>query len=302
MLTTEQVATYHRDGFIRIDNALSPTRLAQINTWLDGCVARAKGVASSNEVYDFEDTHTPESPRVRRIKDPVARDPLFWEVARDASVIDPLTQLLGPNIRLFGSKLNMKSAGYGAPVEWHQDWAFYPHSNDDGLAIGIMLDDVTEENGPLMVMPGSHKGPILNHHNDEGFFIGGIEDAAHKLDLSKTVPIHGRAGSMSVHHVRAIHGSALNLSGRPRRILFYEIFAADAWPLWSDVTTIKYRNFEHYRDMIIVGEHSNQPRMEAVPVRMPGPWQGGKVDGIFAIQGAGKQRHFGSYREKVGAM
>ena len=302
MLSNEQVAAYHRDGYIHVDNALSPALLARVNAWLDGCIARAHGVAASNEVYDFEDTHTPQVPRVRRIKDPVARDALFWEVIRDPGVIGPLQQLIGPNIRLFGSKLNMKAAGYGAPVEWHQDWAFYPHSNDDVLAAGIFLDDVDADNGPLMVIPGTHTGPILNHHNDEGIFIGGIEDAAHRCDLDKAVPIHGRAGSMSVHHVRAIHGSALNLSGRPRRILFYEIAAADAWPLWSDVTTIKYRNYAHFNEQMIVGVPTNEPRMEAVPVRMPGPWKDGKVDGIFAVQGQGKQRHFGSYREVAGAV
>jgi hypothetical protein len=302
MLSEHQVAAYHRDGFIHVDNALSPDMLARVHEWVEGCVERARGVATSNEVYDFEDSHTPESPRVRRIKDPVSRDPLFWDVVRGPGITGPLTQLLGPNIRLFGSKLNMKSAGYGAAVEWHQDWAFYPHSNDDVLAIGIMLDDVTEENGPLLVLPGTHTGPVLDHHNDEGIFVGGIEDAGHKLDLSKAVPIHGRAGSMSVHHVRAIHGSALNLSGRPRRILFYEIAAADAWPLWSEVTTTKYRNQAHFQDLMIAGEHTNQPRLAAVPVRMPAAWKGGKVDSIFAAQGAGKQRYFGALKEPVAAM
>ncbi len=302
MLSNNDVAAYHRDGFIHVENALTPARLAEINAWLDGCIARAKGVAVSNEVYDFEDSHTPDAPRIRRVKDPVARDRLFWDVIRDPGVIGPLQQLLGPNIRLFGSKLNMKSAGYGAPVEWHQDWAFYPHTNDDVLAAGIFLDDVDAENGPLMVIPDTHKGPILSHHNDEGFFVGGIEDAAHRCDLDKAVPIYGCAGSMSVHHVRAIHGSSLNLSGKPRRILFYEISAADAWPLWSDVTGLKYRNFEHFRQMMIVGDVTIEPRMEAVPVRMPGPWKDGKVDGIFAVQTQGKQRHFGSYKDVAGAM
>jgi phytanoyl-CoA hydroxylase len=300
MLSNDQVAAYRRDGFIRVDNALSPALLARVNAWVDGCVARARGVAASNEVYDLEDTHTPEAPRVRRVKDPVARDPLFWEVIRDPGVIGPLQQLIGPNIRLFGSKLNMKSAGYGAPVEWHQDWAFYPHTNDDVLAAGIFLDDVDAENGPLMVLPGTQTGPILSHHSD-GIFIGGIEDAARKIDLSKAVPIHGRAGSMSVHHVRAIHGSALNLSGKPRRILFYEMAAADAWPIWSDVIALKYRSYAQFNEHMIVGEPTNEPRMEALPVRMPGPWKDGKVDGIYAVQGDGKQRYFGSYREKVGA-
>ena len=52
----------------------------------------------------------------------------------------------------------MKSAQYGSPVEWHQDWAFYPHTNDDMLAIGVLLDDCDLANGPMLVTPGTHIG------------------------------------------------------------------------------------------------------------------------------------------------
>ena len=51
------------------------------------------------------------------------------------------------------SKLNTKFEKGGSAVEWHQDWAFYPHTNDDVLAVGVMLDDVNLSNGPLMVIP-----------------------------------------------------------------------------------------------------------------------------------------------------
>ena len=47
----------------------------------------------------------------------------------------PPAQLIGPGVRYNGHKLNMKSGEYGSPVEWHQDWAFYPHTNDDLLAV-----------------------------------------------------------------------------------------------------------------------------------------------------------------------
>ena len=70
----------------------------------------------------------------------------------------------GPTVRLQTTKLNTKAPGGGAAVEWHQDWAFYPHTNDDLLAIGLILADVDEANGPLMVIPGSHKGPTLEPH------------------------------------------------------------------------------------------------------------------------------------------
>ena len=48
----------------------------------------------------------------------------FDQVARDPDVVDIVAQLVGADVRLYGGKMNLKSAGYGAPVEWHQDWAF----------------------------------------------------------------------------------------------------------------------------------------------------------------------------------
>ena len=48
-------------------------------------------------------------------------------------------------------KLNFKlpNKKKGSEVGWHQDWAFYPHTNDDLVTVGIYLDDCTEKNGPL---------------------------------------------------------------------------------------------------------------------------------------------------------
>jgi ectoine hydroxylase-related dioxygenase (phytanoyl-CoA dioxygenase family) len=114
-----------------------------------------------------------------------------------------------------------------------QDWAFYPHTNDSVLAAGIFLDDVDSENGPTMVVPASHKAPIMDHHTDFGkrgrLFVGGIEST--HCDTSAAVELCGGAGSVSLHHVRAVHGSNHNRSTRDRRILFIECVGADAWPL-----------------------------------------------------------------------
>ena len=82
-------------------------------------------------------------PRVRRIKTPTRSIPAVRSPGAQPEVMAILHALLGDAIRLHGSKLNMKSPHYGSPVEWHQDWAFYPHTNDDVLAVGVMLDDCT---------------------------------------------------------------------------------------------------------------------------------------------------------------
>ena len=68
---------------------------------------------------------------------------------RHPRILDIVEQLVGKGVRTNGNKLNMKSAGFGSAVAWHQDWAFYPHTNDDILAVGIAIDDMMLENGPL---------------------------------------------------------------------------------------------------------------------------------------------------------
>jgi ectoine hydroxylase-related dioxygenase (phytanoyl-CoA dioxygenase family) len=293
MLIREQIQSYFEGGFTLVEGAVDEKKLTRLREITDGIVANASSVAQSNEVYDLEESHTPENPRVRRIKEPVDRDPFFWDLLRDAGVIEPVKQLIGPNLRLHGSKLNMKSARYGAPVEWHQDWAFYPHTNEDLLAIGIMLDDVTPENGPLLVVPRSHRGSIYDHRSG-GFFVGAIDVAETGLDASDAVALTGSAGSMTIHHVRTVHGSALNVSGRPRRMLFYEIAAADAWPLLTFLPN--YRDFDHFNERMITGMPTLEPRMVPAPIRMPVPI-GREPESIYNLQLAAKKRHFGTYQE-----
>src|SRR3546814_10418267 len=114
--------------------AVSPALLAEIRGGTEEIGAGAASRAESDEKLDLEDSHTPEAPRVRRIKSPHANFPFFRALAAAPALLDFIAPLLGrstgttaPGIRIHNTKLNMKSAGYGAPVEWHQDWAFYPH-------------------------------------------------------------------------------------------------------------------------------------------------------------------------------
>ena len=86
------------------------------------------------------------------------------------------------------------------------------------------------ENGPLMIIPGSHRGPIFDHHAD-GVFCGAMDPANRDVDFGTAIPLTGKAGSITVHHVRAVHGSAPNISDRDRRLLLFQFRAADAWPM-----------------------------------------------------------------------
>jgi ectoine hydroxylase-related dioxygenase (phytanoyl-CoA dioxygenase family) len=266
MLTQEQVQSYRRDGYLLVEDVLDATALEAVRRVVDGLVEASRSVTEHNHVYDLEPTHTAEEPRVRRIKEPHHVHPVFRDIAFSKKIADILTPLIGTTsgIRYQTGKLNMKSAGYGAAVEWHQDWAFYPHTNDDLLAIGLYLDDCGPDNGPLMVIPGSHTWPICDHHSD-GVFCGAIDPTVAGIDFSKAVMLTGKAGSMTIHHVRMVHGSALNTSNRPRRLLLFQYTAVDAFPL------LGIPDWDNFNANIVTGQPIMEPRLTPVPVRIPLP-------------------------------
>jgi len=265
MIGEREVQAYRQDGVIVVPDVLDSRTLARMRQVVTELVAGAAGTTEHTDVYDLEPGHTPADPRVRRIKAPHKVHAVFDEVVRSPEVIAILKALLGPGLRLHGSKLNMKSAHYGSPVEWHQDWAFYPHTNDDVLAIGVLLDDTDLSNGPMLVSPGTHTGPVWSHHGIDGRFAGLIDPDEIRTEVDRAIPCMGRAGSMSFHHVRALHGSALNTSDRPRNLLLYEVAASDAWPLMG------VKDFDEFDSRLLAGGSVIEPRLSAAPVRMPLP-------------------------------
>src|SRR5438046_6589982 len=136
MISETDVKAYQRDGMTVVPEVLGADTLAEVRSVIAELVAGSAKTVEHTEVYDLEPGHTAESPRVRRIKTPHKVHALFEEIVRSSAVLDILKKLIEPGLRLHGSKLNMKSAHYGSPVEWPQDWAFYPHTNADVLAIG----------------------------------------------------------------------------------------------------------------------------------------------------------------------
>jgi phytanoyl-CoA hydroxylase len=136
VVKAKDLESYRENGYLLVENVLDAATLVKMRKVIADLVAKAAGVNTHNDIYDLEPTHTTENPRVRRIKTPHEVDPFFMEVVKQPGMTSILKALLGKDIRLHGSKLNVKAPKYGSPVEWHQDWAFYPHTNDDILAIG----------------------------------------------------------------------------------------------------------------------------------------------------------------------
>ena len=136
---------------------------------------------------------------------------------------------MGPDVKVHHSKLNFKWSDGGEEVKWHQDIPFYPHTNYGVLAIGLYLEDVDDEMGPMGIVRGSHKREIFDHYNDNDEWIGAIDEKHYnRIALDQVDWLKGPAGSVTVHHCRAVHGSVPNNSHRSRPLLINAYSAADA--------------------------------------------------------------------------
>ena len=286
-ISDAQVAFYREQGYLVVERLFEPEDIARLTAATAALVERSRGVSAHDEVFELEPDHAPEAPRLQRIKAPHKVDQAYFDVIRDARLLAVLRRLLGPAVRLQNSKLNLKSSD-GAPVEWHQDWAFYPYTNDDVLAVGVMLDDMTADNGPLMVVPGSHRGPVHSHHS-EGLFCGAVDTATAQTALAEAVPLIAPAGSVSFHHARTLHGSETNRSGADRRLLLFEVAAADAWPLAG--SSARWVDWEEFHGRLLCGAEPEAPRMTAVPIRLPQPAHK-NAGSIFAFQALGQHRYY----------
>lgn len=290
MLTPDQIEFYRDQGYLGVENVFSAAEVEELREVTDEFVEKSRGVTANDDVFDLEPSHTAEAPRLRRLKDPIKQHEVYRRALQHPKVLEIVSQLIGPAITCNGNKLNLKLADVGSPVEWHQDWAFYPHTNDDLLAVGIAMDDSTLENGCLMVIPGSHQGPLLDHHQ-EGVFIGAVTDP--DFQSGNAVPITLKAGGISIHHTRLLHGSSPNRSAKARRLLLFQYCAADAWPLMPNDNP-----WETYAATVVQGEPVNTPRLAPVPVRLPLPEP--KFSGsIYEIQRGLENVNFGDESKKM---
>lgn len=279
MLSPEQISFYHEKGYLVVEDVLSADELSALQRVTDEFVERSRAISQHNDVYDLETNHSPERPRLRRIKNPIAQHEVYDQTLRHPGILDRVEQLIGPGVRRQNTKLNMKEPDHGSAVEWHQDWAFYPHTNDDVLAVGVCIDDMTEENGCMLMVPGSHKGELYSHH-ENGVFVGAVSDST--FEPGETAKCLVKAGGITIHHARTLHASTPNHSANPRRLLLFEYCSLDSWPLLG-------ASFDDYCASVLRGQPSVRPRVDVAPVIIPLP-KPENAGSIFEIQESLKNR------------
>src|SRR5690606_6692183 len=163
VLSQSQREFYFENGYLLVEGFVDAAWLERLRGAVDQLIERSRSIEVSDSVFDLESGHSKENPRLRRVSSPNDEDPVFWEFASASALGDLLCDLLGPDVKFHQSKLNFKWQKGGSEVKWHQDAPFFPHTNDAVLTVGTYLYDCGMEQGPLAVIPGSHKAEILDH-------------------------------------------------------------------------------------------------------------------------------------------
>ena len=218
-LTPSEIATYRDRGYLIPKYRLSDERLGEMRACYDELLAANRDIQA-----DFMLGPHLNQPGAQGLKG----SSRWLDFATDPDLIDIAAQLIGDDIILWGTTLFGKPAKNGKETPWHQDGKYYPIRPLETLSIWIALDDVTVENGPMRMIPGSHKPhKLYSHHWQENtdLTINEVCDA-HHFDKDSAEDLILEAGQVSYHDVYMIHGSKANRSNHRRAAFIIRLMPA----------------------------------------------------------------------------
>ena len=176
------------------------------------------------------------------------------DLIRDPRILDPIEQLIGPNLLCWNTIFWIKESGSNSFVSWHQDTKYWGLSSDKVVTAWLALSSASVDSGCMRVIPGTHVGDVLPHedryHEDNMLTRG--QEIADGVDESVAVHMPLEAGQMSFHNYRLAHASGAN-SAPDRRIgISMHFMPTDTRQVVGDWDTAalvrgadEHRHFEH---------------------------------------------------------
>jgi len=216
-LSEAEVRHYQEHGYVIPRFRLPEALLARLRDGVDRLLATYTDVAQE----DLANPHMvppTEGPN---------RNP-FMGAAQDPTVLDAVSQLLGPDLILWISRILCKPPVKGREVPWHQDGEYWPMRPLATCSVWIAIDPVSTANGCMRFIPGSHRRQELYRHHvsDRKNLVLNLELDQDQFDETQSVNVELEPGQMSFHDVRLIHGSLANTSGQRRAALIMRYMPA----------------------------------------------------------------------------
>jgi ectoine hydroxylase len=229
-LTRERLEAYDADGFISIEQLFSPEEVRDFTAELNR-LRRDEGMKERPETITELG-----SGEVRSIFRVHALSPVFDRLSRDPRLLDVARYLLGDDVYIHQSRVNFKPGFQGKEFYWHSDFETW-HVEDGmprmrAVSVSVALTENNEFNGPLMLIPGSHRHFIAcvgrtpeNHYlhslKKQEYGVPDPENLAWLADQGGIRAPKGPAGSATFFECNTMHGSSSNISPWPRSNVFF---------------------------------------------------------------------------------
>lgn len=224
-LNEDQLQQYATNGFLTIPGYMDDV----VNAIRDESERLKDSMAGYDELYT-----EPDSGQLRTLFKPHAYSDLIAQISRDRRIVDLVKQILDSDVYITQSRINRKPAFHGRSFAWHSDFETW-HVEDGmprmrAVTAWIMLTDNHEYNGPLYVIPGSHKEYVScggvtekdNYRNSLKKQVAGVPEDTTMRQILKDRDIqgiYGKAGTLVLHECNILHGSPDNISADPRALL-----------------------------------------------------------------------------------
>ena len=255
-LTEEQVAQFKLNGFLTVENVLTPEEVETIAAHSDVIAAgEAENIPSTSiqiepAVAQSGKPIDNQVLSVRKLYNLAVYDDIMWSHVTNPKVVDIIADLLGTDdIKMYADQFFMKAPkGVGSAQRWHQDSAswrdIFPM---DLVSAWTALDHATEENGCLNFLPGTHRWGMVRGEQLSVFLddLGG--------EQWPVVPAPLTPGSISFHHSLTLHMSNANLSGKRRRGYAIHYMRASSWKDESVTDAPKVPPFKQVRGRSYAG-------------------------------------------------
>ncbi len=232
---------YEENGFIMFPNIFQPYEVQEM-------IEEMEIMASNDELLQNEEFITePGSNELRTIFNQHLVSSLFEKISKDPRILDKVQQLIGSDVYIHHSRINIKPAYTGKSFSWHSDFETW-HSEDGlprcrCLTAWIMLTDNTEFNGPLYLIPGSHKKyvsckgfiPKDNYKKSlkkQEYGVPSYEAIKELTKSSELVGAYGKSGTLVLHDGNIMHGSPDNISPYPRTNAYFVYNSVENKPVY----------------------------------------------------------------------
>lgn len=223
MLTQDQIDFFHENGYLRIPQVYDDEEITALSDSLDRLI-EDWSITSPGWSGPWRDVYLDEEVE-KQVKLTAMHDLHLYSDAWMRAVTHPklakcLSQLLDSSVELHHTTMHIKPPQTGHPFPMHQDSPFYEHSDGRFIDTLVHLDDTFHENGEIRFLAGSHKLGKLPHilENPDGSKCSPhLNTDDYKLE--DTVPVPAKRGDVVVFHIYCIHGSYINQTQEPRRMV-----------------------------------------------------------------------------------